>query len=59
MMVTCFNCGCTITMCASEGPLYRCPMCGHQYAQPKTIYIADDDRTRNALKEIMDEESRK
>ena len=33
MIVTCSKCGCTITMSTSEGPLYKCPMCGYDFVK--------------------------
>jgi len=33
MIVICSKCGCSITMSTSEGPLYKCPMCGYDFVK--------------------------
>lgn len=35
MIVMCTKCGCSITMNVTEGPLNRCPMCGHDFTRTR------------------------
>ena len=54
MIVTCSKCGCTITMSASEGPLYKCPMCGFDFVKTEVSNssVKKDDTLFDGLTDV-------
>lgn len=54
MIVTCSKCGCTITMSTSEGPLYKCPMCGYDFVKTEVSNssVKENDTLYDGLTDV-------